>query len=70
MKFTEECACIVVDVDGLIVNRIVCSEDTPEDWTPGPGLTMHKESSPMAIGGTYVNGAYTSPPEPEDESEE
>ena len=32
--------CIVLNSDGLIVNRIVVDEHTPADFSPGPGLTM------------------------------
>ena len=32
--------CIVLDQSGRIVNRIVIDENTPADFSPGPGLTM------------------------------
>ena len=32
--------CIVLNADGLIVNRIVIDENTPTDFSPGPGLAM------------------------------
>lgn len=69
MKFTEESICIVVNPAGLIINRIVCGPETPENWAPGLDLTMHKETTPMAIGGTYINGVYTPPPEPEESND-
>ena len=68
MIFTEECNCIVVEIDGLIVNRIVCSEETPNDWAPGEGLAMHVDNVGWAIGGTYKDGVYTPPPEPKEET--
>ena len=61
MIFTEECNCIVVNADGLIVNRIVCSEETPDDWHPGTGLTMFVDKVGWAIGGSYIDGVYTPP---------
>ena len=32
--------CIVLNDAGRIVNRIVVDENTPADFSPGPGLTM------------------------------
>ena len=32
--------CIVLNTDGLIVNRIIVDENTPDNFSPGPGLTM------------------------------
>ena len=31
---------IVLNASGRIVNRIVIDENTPADFSPGPGLTM------------------------------
>ena len=57
---------LVTDAEGLIVNRIVLDENTPRNWTPGPGLTLLPHSVQGAIGGTYIDGVYTPPPEPEE----
>lgn len=60
---------LVTDNEGLIVNRIVLDESTPGDWHPGAGLTLLPHTVQGAIGGTYVGGVYTPPPEPEPETE-
>ena len=60
---------VITNSDGLVVNRIVVDDTTPTDWHPGPGLTLQPAGVDGAIGGTYINGVYTAPPEPE-ESEE
>lgn len=31
---------IVLNIDGLIINRIVVDENTPPDFSAGPGLTI------------------------------
>ena len=58
----------VTNTDGLIVNRIVVDETTPDDWHPGPGLTLRPPDVDGAIGGTYINGLYTPPPEPAEQT--
>lgn len=57
---------IVTDNSGLIVNRIVKDENTPSDWSPGTGLTVWPETIEGAIGGSYIDGVYTPPAEPEE----
>ena len=57
---------IITNADGLIVNRIVIDETTLHDWHPGFGLTLQSAGVDGAIGGTYVNGVYTPPPEPDE----
>jgi hypothetical protein len=52
----------VVDSSGLIVNRVEL--DDPESWSPPEGCTIVLETDvPLAIGGTYIDGVYTSPPD-------
>ena len=65
--------CIVLNSDGLIVNRIVVDENTPADFSPAPGLVCNDTTEaeieidgervtvPMDIGGRYINGVYTPP---------
>jgi hypothetical protein len=55
---------IVVDeATTVIVSRIVL--DDPEQWTVPEGHFIVEETGePMNIGGTYVDGVYTPPPEP------
>ena len=60
---------LVTSQDGRIVNRIVCDADTPDDWHPGPGLTLHPPEVQGAIGGAIINGVYTPPAEPADDGE-
>ena len=60
---------LIVDSDGLIVNRILLDTATTS-WEPGPGLTMLPATIHGAIGGAYLNGVYTPPPEPPAEDEE
>ena len=64
-----ERAQLVINDDGLVVNRIVTDETTPNDFNPGPGLTMLPHTVEGVIGGTYKNGVYT-PPEPEETESE
>lgn len=53
----------VIDAQGAIVNRVIVDAESP--WQAPEGLTSVEELSPMVIGGTYIDGAYTPPPEPE-----
>ena len=63
-----EYTCLIVNESGLIVNRIVYDDElTPPDWHPGEGLTMLDKSIDGAIGGSYINGVYTPPPEPKED---
>ena len=62
---------LVLDADGVIVNRIVVDETTPVDWSPGEGLEL-ADDDPVAwfpwhadIGGSLVDGVYTPPSEQE-----
>ena len=66
MPYTTEGVHLVIDGDGNVVNRIVTNEGTPDDWVPGPGLTLLDRSIEGDIGGTYIDGVYTPPPEPEE----
>ena len=52
----------VVDVNGLIVNRVVV--DDISTWSAPAGFTTATETSPMQIGATYINGVYTPLPTP------
>ena len=68
---------LLVNRDGLIVNRIVTNDDTPTDIGADRGLTRVAATSEIVqetvdeiivditieyeIGGTYVNGVYTPP---------
>lgn len=70
MDCTEECVHLVIDTEGNVVNIVVTGPETPDDWSPGPGLTLLPHSQQGAIGGTYINGVYTAPPEPEEEPDE
>ena len=66
MNCSLECVHLVVNSDGLVVTRIVTGPDTPDDWNPGVGLTLLDHSIVGDVDGTYINGVYTAPPEPED----
>lgn len=70
MRFTEYCKCLVVNSEGLVVNLIVCDENTPDDFSPGSGLTLVKNTVDGAIGGSYIDGVYTPPSEPEEEEDD
>ena len=48
--------------NGVIENNILL--DNPSDWEVPEGCTL-VESNDYFIGGSYVNGVYTPPPEPE-----
>ena len=61
---------LVVDAEGTVINRIVLDENTPDNWTPGPGLRLLPHSVEGAIGGTYINGVYAAPPQTESEEGE
>ena len=54
---------IVDDTSHIIVNRIVVEDGG--QWKSSAGQTVVEETdNPMAIGGTYLDGVYTPPPEP------
>ena len=52
----------VTNSDGIIINRIVSDENTPEDWSPGDNLVVHPPEVVGDIGGTIIDGVYTPPP--------
>jgi hypothetical protein len=55
---------VIEQATGIIDNRIVL--DDPAQWEPPAGHVLVEETGePMAIGGTYIDGVYTPPPEPE-----
>lgn len=51
---------VIIDSSGAIINRVVVEDKS--NWSPADGLTAIEETTPMAIGGTYLKGAYTPPP--------
>ena len=53
---------LVLDADGNIINRIVF--DTEGTY---PATNLAPSGVDGAIGGTYIDGVYTAPPEPEDD---
>lgn len=54
---------IIVDENGLVINRIVAGSGWVNDI---PNSTAVAETDvEYSIGGSYVNGVYTPPPEPE-----
>ena len=54
---------LVIDSEGNIVNRILL-DSSLTDWSPGEGLTLVPANIDGDIGGTYINGVYTPPPDP------
>ena len=61
---------LVTNDAGLVVNVVAVDAATPADWHPGPGLTLLPEEVTGAIGGTYIDGRYTPPPDPDREGED
>jgi hypothetical protein len=51
----------IVDENGAIVNRVEVDADS--EWSPPEGCTT-VDGSTFNIGGTYINGVYTPPPQP------
>lgn len=52
----------IVDQNGNVIN--VCNWDGQSYWLPPDGCVAI-ESDIAQIGGTYVNGAFSSPPQPQ-----
>jgi hypothetical protein len=50
---------VIDEASGEIVNRIVI-DDPP---APEGFIIVNDTASPMAIGGSYVKGVYTAPPQ-------
>lgn len=53
----------LIDSDGLIVNRIVL-DDTGAWEVPEGHSIVEETDAAINIGGTYIDGVYTPPPEP------
>ena len=56
----QDCVRLLVDADGLIVNRIMIEPDAVFDPSP---LIVAPDGVDGYIGGTYIDGVYTPPPE-------
>jgi hypothetical protein len=55
---------VVDETTNLIVNRIVLYD--PAQWQPPAGhLLIEETGEPMDIGGSYVDGVYTPPEQPD-----
>jgi len=54
----------LVDPSGAIVNVVVLDDEA--QWTPPEGLSVVRDDSNVAaIGGTYIDGQFTKPPQPD-----
>ena len=54
---------LLIDHEGNVVNRILLEFDAVYDSTP---YALAPAGVDGKIGGTYINGVYTAPPEPEE----
>ena len=55
---------VINETTGIIDNRIVL--DDPAQWKVPAGHFIAEETGePLAIGGTYIDGVYTPPAQPE-----
>ena len=55
----QDCVHLLLDSDGLIVNRIMLEPDAEYDPLP---LILAPEGVDGEMGGTYIDGVYTPPP--------
>ena len=57
---------LVLDGDGNIMNAIVIEPAEVDEWCAATGCLLAPVGVNGEIGGTYSNGVYTPPPEPEE----
>ena len=58
----QNCVRLLLDNEGNVINRILLEPDAIYDPSP---LIVGPEEVDGEIGGTYINGVYTPPPEPD-----
>lgn len=57
----------VIDHNGVVINHIVIDPElTPPHYHPGRGMIV-LDRVVGELGGKFVDGIYTPPPEPQDE---